>query len=97
MGRERFQREIQILSTLDHPAILPLLDSGERGNLYYYVMPFVTGETLRDRLEREIELPLATATGIMQTVLDALKIAHGHNYTATSSPPTFSSRATRRW
>ena len=78
LGRERFQREIQILSTLDHPAILPLLDSGER-EYFYYVMPFVTGETLRDRLEREIQLPLATAAGIMQTVLDALEYAHGHN------------------
>jgi hypothetical protein len=79
LGRERFQREIQILSTLNHPAILPLLDSGEQDNLFYYVMPFVTGETLRSRLDREVQLPLATAADIMRSVLEALEYAHGHN------------------
>src|SRR3954447_12921516 len=58
---ERFLREIRIEARLQHPHILPLHDSGSAGGLLYYVMPYVQGETLRDRLARERQLPLDTA------------------------------------
>src|SRR5262249_33380644 len=58
---ERFLREIRIEARLQHPHILPLHDSGSAGGLLYYVMPYVQGETLRDRLVRERQLPLDTA------------------------------------
>src|SRR2546430_10029129 len=58
LGPDRFLREIEIAAGLSHPHILPLHDSGEGGGLLYYVMPFVEGESLRDRLNREPQLPL---------------------------------------
>ena len=58
LGSERFLSEIRTTARLQHPHILPLLDSGEVGGLLYYVMPLVTGETLRARLERERQLPI---------------------------------------
>jgi predicted Ser/Thr protein kinase len=64
LGTERFLREIQIAARLAHPNILPLYDSGEADGLLYYVMPYVEGETLRDRLTREEQLPLRDAVGI---------------------------------
>ena len=79
VGRERFRREIAILSQLSHPAILPHLETGERGDLLYFAMPLVRGETLRDRLNREPQLPVAEALGITRTILDALEYAHGRN------------------
>ena len=60
-GVERFLSEIRTTARLRHPHILPLLDSGEADGLLYYVMPLVTGETLRARLERERQLPIADA------------------------------------
>ncbi len=57
LGSERFLREIAIAATLQHPHILPLYDSGQAGGLFYYVMPFVEGESLRQRLAREQQLP----------------------------------------
>jgi serine/threonine protein kinase/Tol biopolymer transport system component len=86
IGAERFLSEIRTTARLQHPHILPLLDSGEvadardgpNGRLLYYVMPFVTGETLRARLERERQLPIADALGIAREVADALSYAHGH-------------------
>ena len=57
LGPERFLREIQVTAQLDHPHILPLLDSGDAGGFLYYVMPYVQGETLRTRLMREKQLP----------------------------------------
>ena len=64
LGTERFLREIQIAAGLHHPHILPLYDSGEADGLLYYVMPFVEGESLRDRMDREKQLPLADALQI---------------------------------
>ncbi len=72
----RFLREIQIASRLQHPHILPLYDSGEAGDLLYYVMPFVTGESLRARINREAALPLAEAVRLAREVADGLSHAH---------------------
>ena len=72
----RFLREIQIASRLQHPHILPLYDSGQAGDLLYYVMPFVTGESLRARLDREAPLPIADAVRLAREVADGLTHAH---------------------
>ena len=79
LGAERFLREIEILSRLTHPHILPLLDSGEAGGLLYYVMPFVEGESLRRRLDREGALSVNDAVRIVREVAGALDYAHRHN------------------
>jgi len=76
LGPERFLREITITAQLDHPHILPLLDSGQAGDFLYYVMPFVEGESLRDRLAREKQLPLDDALQIAREVAEALGYAH---------------------
>src|SRR5476649_1367814 len=76
LGAERFVQEITTTASLQHPHILPLLDSGEADGLLYYVMPFVAGETLRARLERERQLPLDDALRITSEVADALGAAH---------------------
>jgi len=76
LGPERFLREIAITGRLQHPHILPLLDSGEAGGLLYYVMPYVAGETLRQRLERERQLPVAEALRLVREVAGALDYAH---------------------
>lgn len=73
----RFLREIQIAAQLQHPHILPLFDSGEADGLLYYVMPFVEGESLRDRLAREGSLPIDDALEIVSDVAKALAYAHG--------------------
>ena len=78
LGSERFLREIEVVARLRHPNILPLYDSGEDGGLLYYVMPLVDGESLRDRLRRETELPIDDALAITAEVADALAYAHGH-------------------
>lgn len=78
LGAGRFLREITLTARLDHPHILPLLDSGEADGLLYYVMPYVEGESLRDRLDREKQLPLEDAFQITREVADALSYAHGH-------------------
>ena len=77
LGGERFLSEIRTTARLQHPHILPLLDSGDADGLLYYVMPLVTGETLRARLERERQLPIADALRIAREVADALQHAHG--------------------
>ena len=77
LGAERFLREIGIAARLTHPNILTLIDSGEAGALLYYVMPFVEGESLRGRLEREKQLSLEAALEITREVADALSYAHG--------------------
>jgi serine/threonine-protein kinase len=64
LGADRFLREIEIAANLSHPHILPLFDSGEADGLLYYVMPFVEGESLRSRLDREKQLPVADAVAI---------------------------------
>ena len=76
IGAERFLREIEIAAKLSHPHILPLYDSGEAAGFLYYVMPFVEGESLRDRLSRERQLPLDDALKITREVADALAYAH---------------------
>ena len=77
-GRERFLREIEIAAALQHPNILPLHDSGAAEGLLYYVMPYVEGESLRDRLDREKQLPVDEALRIAREVAEALGYAHGH-------------------
>ncbi|HEY3934384.1 MAG TPA: serine/threonine-protein kinase [Gemmatimonadales bacterium] len=77
LGADRFLSEIRTTARLQHPHILPLLDSGDVGGLLYYVMPLVTGETLRARLERERQLPIDNAILIAREVADALGYAHG--------------------
>ena len=79
LGGERFLSEIRTTARLQHPHILPLLDSGEADGLLYYVMPLVTGETLRTRLERERQLPIAEAVRIAREVASALDYAHRQN------------------
>jgi TolB-like protein/Flp pilus assembly protein TadD len=76
LGPERFLREIEISAQLHHPHILPLYDSGDAGGLLYYVMPYVEGESLRDRLAREKQLPLDEALQLAREVADALSYAH---------------------
>ena len=78
VGAERFLREIEIAARLQHPHILPLYDSGAAGSLLYYVMPFVEGESLRDRLNREKQLGLEDAVRITTEVAGALAYAHSH-------------------
>ena len=78
LGPERFLREIQIAAQLQHPHIVPLYDSGQAGDLLYYVMPYVEGESLRQRLEREQRLPVDDAVYLGRAVLAALDYAHRH-------------------
>ena len=76
LGSDRFLREIQIAARLSHPHILALHDSGEAGHYLYYVMPFVEGESLRDRLDRETSLPVEDAVRVAREVASALDYAH---------------------
>ncbi len=76
LGGDRFFREIQIAAQLQHPHILPLLDSGEADGFLYYVMPYVEGESLRERLARGGELPVQEAVRLLIEVVDALAYAH---------------------
>lgn len=76
LGAERFLNEIRVTANLQHPHILPLHDSGEADALLFYVMPYVEGETLRDRLERETQLAIDDALQIAQEVADGLSYAH---------------------
>ncbi len=75
-GELRFIREIRLLARLQHPHILPLHDSGHVGALLYYLMPYVSGETLRARMSRERQLPIDAAVRIASEVADALAYAH---------------------
>ncbi|MEO8227576.1 MAG: protein kinase [Gemmatimonadota bacterium] len=78
LGGGRFLREIKIAAQLQHPNILPLLDSGEADGFLFYVMPFVAGQSLRERLAREGELPVHEAVRLIIEVVDALAHAHEH-------------------
>ena len=78
IGPERFVREIRTIAALQHPHILGLIDSGEVEGTAYYVMPFVEGESLRDRLHRDKQLPIADALRIASEVASALDYAHRH-------------------
>ena len=77
LGAERFVQEITTTANLQHPHILPLFDSGEADSFLYYVMPFIDGETLRDKLNRETQLGIDEAVKITTEVADALHYAHG--------------------
>src|SRR5947209_8544497 len=79
LGPERFLREIDTAARLNHPHIVPLHDSGEVEGFLFYVMPYVDGESLRDRLAREKQLPLGDALQIAREVADALSYAHRHD------------------
>jgi serine/threonine-protein kinase len=76
LGKDRFLREIELTAGLAHPHILPLYDSGVADGLAYYVMPFVDGHTLRERLAEKGRLPLDEALRIVKGVADALAFAH---------------------
>jgi serine/threonine protein kinase/Tol biopolymer transport system component len=76
LGPDRFLREIRIAANLTHPHILPLHDSGEAEGFLYYVMPYIKGQTLRERIEKEGELPVVEAVRIIREVTDALAFAH---------------------
>ncbi len=78
LGASRFSQEIEIAARLQHPHILPLLDSGEADGFLYYVMPYVEGESLRERLARQGELPVHEATRLVSEIVDALAYAHAH-------------------
>src|SRR5213082_1226634 len=79
LGAERFLREIEIAARLTHPHILSLHDSGEANGFLYYVMPYLEGESLRDRLNREPQLPVEEAVRIAREVASALSYAHSHD------------------
>ena len=78
IGAERFLSEIKTTANLQHPHILPLFDSGEADSFLFYVMPYVEGETVRDRISREKQLPVADAVRIANEVASALDYAHRH-------------------
>jgi tetratricopeptide (TPR) repeat protein len=75
---ERFEREIQLAARLQHPHIVPLLTAGASGDLLYYIMPFIAGESLRVRLASQGELPIPDALRILREVADALAYAHAN-------------------
>jgi serine/threonine-protein kinase len=79
LGTDRFLREMEIAAHLTHPHILALHDSGQADDVVYYVMPYVEGESLRDRLNREKQLSLDDTLQVAREVADALSYAHGHN------------------
>jgi serine/threonine-protein kinase len=78
LGADRFHREIEIAANLHHPHILPLYDSGDADGFLYYVMPYEEGQSLRDKLAKEGELPITEAVRILRDVVDALDHAHKH-------------------
>ena len=78
IGAERFLSEIRVTANLQHPNLLPLFDSGEADGLLFYVMPFVGGESLRSRIQREKQLPLDDAIRISVAVASAVDYAHRH-------------------
>jgi TolB-like protein/tRNA A-37 threonylcarbamoyl transferase component Bud32/Tfp pilus assembly protein PilF len=79
LGKERFLREIKVAAALQHPHILPLYDSGAADGLLFYVMPYVDGLSLRDKLVKEGELPIGDAVRILRDIADALSEAHRHD------------------
>jgi serine/threonine-protein kinase len=79
LGRERFLREIRLAARLNHPHILPLHDSGEADGFLFFVMPMMQGQTLRDRMREEGQLPVDVAVRLVQEVAEALDYAHRHD------------------
>src|SRR5512135_2313917 len=80
LGAERFLREVEIAAQLSHPHILPVYDSGSADGILYYVMPYVDGESLQDRLRRETVLPVEDALRIAREVAEALAYAHARSF-----------------
>jgi serine/threonine-protein kinase len=78
VAADRFRQEVQVAARLQHPHIVPVLQTGEADGLLYYTMPFVEGESLKDRLQREGRLPIGDAVRILRDVADALAEAHSH-------------------
>jgi serine/threonine protein kinase/Tfp pilus assembly protein PilF len=79
LGSERFLREIKVAARLNHPHILPLFDSGEAQGILFYVMPYVEGETLRERLDRQHQLPIDESLHLARAIASALDYAHRQN------------------
>ena len=79
LGAERFLKEIDVTANLNHPHVLPLYDSGEAGTFLYYVMPYVDGGSLRDKLALETQLPVGDAVRLTTEVASALQYAHDRN------------------
>jgi serine/threonine-protein kinase len=95
---ERFEREIQLAARLQHPHIVPLLAAAASGDLLYYIMPYIAGESLRAKLAREGELPVGEATKILREVVDALPTPTATALcTATSSLTTSCSLMGTPW
>ncbi len=88
VGAERFLAEIQVTANLQHPHILPLFDSGEADGFLFYVMPYVEGETLRDRIDREKQLPVDESVALASKVAGALQHAHEHGVIHRDIKPT---------
>jgi tetratricopeptide (TPR) repeat protein/TolB-like protein len=78
LGAERFLREIRLTAQLRHPHILPVFDSGHAGSLLWYTMPYIEGDSLRQRLRREVQLPVEEALRLARETADALDCAHRH-------------------
>src|SRR5216117_3103950 len=78
VSAERFEREIRLAAALQHPHIVPLLTAGSQGDLLYYVMPHIAGESLRARIAHEHALPVGDIVRILRDVCDALAYAHAH-------------------
>src|SRR6056300_1309161 len=76
IGAERFLSEIKTTANLQHPHILPLHDSGEADGFLFYVMPYVEGESLREKLDRETQLPIDEAVAVTRKIASALQAAH---------------------
>jgi len=75
---DRFEREIRLAARLQHPHIVPLLSAGSAGDLLYYMMPHIEGESLRARLAHDHELPIGETVRILRDVAEALAYAHAH-------------------
>jgi len=98
LGAERFLHEIEIAARLQHPHILPLYDSGAAAGFLYYVMPYVEGESLRDRLTREKQLPRTMRSASPRRWRGRWRMPTAEEWsTATSSPRTSCCRAARPW
>ncbi len=78
VNRDRFRREIQVAAQLQHPHVVPLLSAGEEGDLLWYTMPFIEGESLRAALERKRSFSVREVTRILHDIVDALAFAHSH-------------------
>ena len=87
VGAERFLAEIKTTAKLQHPHILPLHDSGDADGFLFYVMPFVEGESLRERIDREKQLGVEDSVSITQKVAGALDYAHKHGVVSPTTTP----------